>query len=352
MNSQHVMPYAPPAVPQHGHRLRDRPNTNVISQYSYPGSGTNQRILPTPDPTIASCISDEDVALQLMRLGDASNMSHGRTSASTLNDDAFSGAADVASSTGATSEMEGETDNGEHDITVKKYHKNLDGFQSSEDSDGSGDEMDGYDEVENAKDDLASDEFDEYSTASGRPKSKKPKTKHISTASTAARTGKSGTLSSKMNKPNKQRPMGVPQKPKHVASSSVGRVPIMPASTPSQSRKTSTASTLNFQHQLGADEEDLSSKPRCRRCRKSKKGCDRQRPCQRCKDAGIGIEGCISEEEENGRKGRYGRHMGVPVKKSEAAADADDFQNAGAILTGMALPQPQAAGEKSKKRKR
>ena len=36
-----------------------------------------------------------------------------------------------------------------------------------------------------------------------------------------------------------------------------------------------------------------------------------------CKDAGIGIEGCISEDEGNGRKGRYGRHMGVPVKRGE-----------------------------------
>ena len=41
-------------------------------------------ILPTLDPTIASCISDEDVALQFMRLGDASNISQGRTSASTI----------------------------------------------------------------------------------------------------------------------------------------------------------------------------------------------------------------------------------------------------------------------------
>ena len=35
-------------------------------------------ILATPDPTIASCISDEDAALQLMRLGEASNISLGR----------------------------------------------------------------------------------------------------------------------------------------------------------------------------------------------------------------------------------------------------------------------------------
>merc|ERR1711977_392003 len=104
-------------------------------------------------------------------------------------------------------------------------------------------------------------------------------------------------------------------KSKKSISASTSAKPISPTSLPSQSRKTSNASALNFQHQLGADEDDLSSKPRCQRCRKSKKGCDRQRPCGRCKDAGIGIEGCISEDEGNGRKGRYGRHMGVPIKK-------------------------------------
>ncbi|KAL8851623.1 MAG: hypothetical protein Q9221_003460 [Calogaya cf. arnoldii] len=41
--------------------------------------------------------------------------------------------------------------------------------------------------------------------------------------------------------------------------------------------------------------------PRCQRCGKNKKGCDGQRPCQRCKDAGIGVEGCVSEDEGNGR---------------------------------------------------
>ena len=62
-------------------------------------------------------------------------------------------------------------------------------------------------------------------------------------------------------------------------------------------------------------EEDLSAKPRCQRCRKHKKGCDRQRPCQRCQDAGVGTDGCISEEEGDGHRGRFGRHMGVTVEQ-------------------------------------
>lgn len=56
------------------------------------------------------------------------------------------------------------------------------------------------------------------------------------------------------------------------------------------------------QHHLGPDEPSM--KPRCQRCRKSKKGCDRARPCQRCKDAGIGADGCISEDEAGTRRGR------------------------------------------------
>lgn len=44
--------------------------------------------------------------------------------------------------------------------------------------------------------------------------------------------------------------------------------------------------------------------PRCQRCRKSKKGCDRQRPCGRCKDAGIPDHECISEDETTSRRGR------------------------------------------------
>ena len=90
-------------------------------------------------------------------------------------------------------------------------------------------------------------------------------------------------------------------------------------------------------------DDDLSTKPRCQRCRKSKKGCDRQRPCQRCKDAGIGIEGCVSEDEGNGRKGRFGRHMGVPVQKETASHSALEMEELSVDADG---------GDKNKKRKR
>ena len=282
-----------------------------------------------------------------MRLGDASNISHGRTSASTL-DDALSGAADVASS--ATSESGDNSDNTEHptlprqlqpkiepgtvlpSVSTKKKHTNVDSTLPSFDStEPSGDEGDGDYEVDKA---VLKSELDEQELGQAL-KHKITKPKAVINGVNKSRGG-----SMKAPKVSKPRPAG---------SSKKSKFPISPTSLPPQSRKPSTASTLSFQHQLAVDEEDLSSKPRCQRCRKSKKGCDRQRPCQRCKDAGIGADGCVSEDEGNGRKGRYGRHMGVPVKKGcEDLVDGGDFQAASTILTGMAG----ATTDKSKKRKR
>lgn len=327
-------------MPDHAQRV---PYSNSASRVSGPG------ILPTPDPTIASCISDEDVAMQLIRLGDASNFSHGRTSASTL-DDAFSGAADAASSTGATSDGEDFSED-EDDLparrrlesspmlppgTVKPHHKRLDDILPSADS--SDHSSDGVDEgiKSEVEDDVLYKEF--------VPKAKKSKSRPMST------------------KPRSQKPAPKAIKTKNAPpvsrkSSDKSAGPVVPPS-PSSVRKVSGGS-VNFQHQLGADEEDLSTKPRCQRCRKSKKGCDRQRPCGRCKDAGIGIEGCISEDEGNGRKGRYGRHMGVPVKKSLDDASDDghshghDHEHEHEIPP---MPNTPLAGadiaDKNKKRKR
>lgn len=317
--------YATPVVPDHAHRV---PFSNSAPRASAPG------ILPTPDPTIASCISDEDVAMQLIRLGDASNFSHGRTSASTL-DDAFSGAADAASSTGATSDGEDFSEE-EDDLprrqrldsspmlppgAIKRHHKRLDEILPSADS--SEHSSDG---LEN---DIKSEAEDDALYKDLAPKAKKPKNRPTSV------------------KPRTQKPVSKP-KSKHGASrpadKSAGPVPPL---SPNSSRKVS-GSSVNFQHQLGADEEDLSTKPRCQRCRKSKKGCDRQRPCGRCKDAGIGIDGCVSEDEGNGRKGRYGRHMGVPVKKDDSTEDLlDDFP----AMQDMPLVSASMV-DKNKKRKR
>lgn len=294
------------------------------------------------------------MALQLMRLGEMSNISHGRASASTL-DDTFSGRADAASSTGATSEGESESEDELPPArrqkreaspilppgAIKKFRQHLDDILPSQDStEPSGDEgdyEDGQDETfrPGVQDDLM--EIDH-----GKPKI--TKSKSMPTVMGKPRSNASSTKT-KSTKSKAQRP-GQAVKSKKSISAPTSTKPISPASLPPQSRKTSNASALNFQHQLGEDEEDLSSKPRCQRCRKSKKGCDRQRPCQRCKDAGLSADQCVSEDEGNGRKGRYGRHMGVPVKKDEVATTETGF-----------FPPPIMAGgqgslDKSKKRKR
>jgi hypothetical protein len=321
-------------------------------------TGNSSGILPTPDPTVGSCMSEEDkdVALQLMRLGEMSNISHGRTSASTL-DDTFSGRADAASSTGATSEGESES---EDELpprrqkresspilppgSLKKFRPHLDSVLPSQDStEPSGDEgnyEDGHDGT------FRPGFHDEFTDGMGSTsKLKMPKAKSMLQTLGKPRNHISGAKSSKTGKPSKtHRPSHAMKAKKSISAPASSKGPISPTSMTMQSRKTSVASALNFQHQLGEDEEDLSSKPRCQRCRKSKKGCDRQRPCQRCKDAGLCADQCVSEDEGNGRKGRYGRHMGVPVKKDELPAQTGFIPG---ILAGG-----QGSPDKSKKRKR
>lgn len=306
-------------APQHGHRLRDR---SAIQQPAERAGYNSNGVLPTPDPTVASCISDEDVARTLIALGDASNYSHGRTSNSTM-DDTFSGIADAASSTGATSDSDEYSD---AEGGLPKYRKYLDEEDEDYDHDG-----------------IVKSEFDEYD---GPPKTKKIKTK-LHDGPTNVINGTKSVSNVKGTKSGKARNSSL--KPKSNSHPGLNKPSSMGA-PPAQPRKTSVSS-LNFQHQLADDEEDLSSKPRCQRCRKSKKGCDRQRPCQRCKDAGIGVDGCISEDEGNGRKGRYGRHMGVPVKK---AIDGN-FATDKILTTELSITDETnelGSLDKSKKRKR
>jgi hypothetical protein len=191
-------------------------------------------------------------------------------------DDTFSGAADAASSTGATSDSDEYSDD---EGGMPKHRRYLDEGDAEYDNDGN---------IKN-----------EYEDYEGAPKTKKIKTKMHDGPSNLHHMGRTDPFSK--HKLNKHR------------NSTHGK-PSATASMPAP-RKVSSSSSGNGPF-LGIDEEDLSSKPRCQRCRKSKKGCDRQRPCQRCKDAGIGIEGCVSEDEGNGRRGRFGRHMGVPVTKT------------------------------------
>lgn len=363
-------------IPENGQRLRDRTITQSSGQFSNPaGQANGPGVLPTPDPTIASCISDEDVAMQLIRLGDASNFSHGRTSASTL-DDAFSGAADAASSTGATSDGDDFSED-EDDLparsrqrldsspmlppgATKHTHKRLDDILPSFDSSDASD--DEYHHGEPTESMVKSEMDDDTTYKEMAPKAKKIKSRATSTVSNnnnnssnnnnIAKSRNSKLPSARPGKTNKSSSTGAnSRKIKPSINGSQKAMTQAPTATvtspgmvsPAPTRKTSMSS-VNMQSQLAADEEDLSTKPRCQRCRKSKKGCDRQRPCGRCKDAGIGAEGCVSEDEGNGRKGRYGRHMGVPVKKTSL-----DF----ATSPEEALPITSfSSADKNKKRKR
>ncbi|KAJ2969424.1 hypothetical protein NUW58_g9993 [Xylaria curta] len=312
--------YTTPATDSRRHR----------GSIGYPNNGSG--ILPTPDPTIGSCMSEEDkdVAIQLMRLGEMSNISHGRTSASTL-DDTFSGKAEIASSTGATSD--GGSDNEDELPPARRQKVDMNGsahkIHPTTDShfilprdnrEVSGDDADLEDGTESAQGLHLNDA--------------KAKTQNI---------GKPRAPGSKSSKPKVTKaPKAGATKPKKLNGVIAG--PMSPASLPNQSRKPSIASAISGQP---GDEEqpDLSTKPRCQRCRKSKKGCDRQRPCGRCRDAGLSADQCISEDEGNGRKGRYGRHMGVPIKTLDAPAPAT-------LLPAAPIVVPTTATDKSKKRKR
>jgi hypothetical protein len=300
--------------------------------------GNSSGILPTPDPTVGSCVSEEDkdVALQLMRLGEMPAFSHGRTSASTL-DETFSGRADAASSTGVTSESEDEEVDDQSPVKRQKLEYNpilpgavarkplVDHRPTSDSTEGS---SDGYD-------DGCVDTFNPTITG------EKPKGRGQGVAKPRAKTTKTANV--------KRVPNGTKTKVK--AGSVVGRHMSIASTSDMSPTKREFSVSSSIQDQVMVGGIDLSFKPRCQRCRKSKKGCDRQRPCQRCKDAGIPAEECVSEDETNGRKGRYGRHMGVKIK-----ADALALEGVmPAILPAGALSAPSSVGEspdKSKKRKR
>lgn len=308
------------------------------------GVGSSMGILATPDPTVGSCMSEEDkdVAMQLMRLGDISNISHGRTSASTL-DDTFSRNADAASSTGATSDGESESEVDEKQparkqkldtsgVSKKIYPSTETQFSPAHAHYEPSDDEAGY-----------SDSPADGSMSAPKLKAHKP--------ITSVKPFPHSTIA----KPK------VAKAPKSIKSATGAKVkkagsipngPMSPTSLPA-SRKPSIVSNPGI---AGMPEEDgqpdLSTKPRCQRCRKSKKGCDRQRPCGRCRDAGLPAEACISEDEGNGRKGRYGRHMGVPIKKEEAAALGNLLLPPAPIATAPPAFFAPVPTDKNKKRKR
>ncbi|KAK3308959.1 uncharacterized protein B0T15DRAFT_491503 [Chaetomium strumarium] len=318
-------------------------NRRSRGSFGYPaGQGTNPgaQLMATPDPTVGSSAGmseeDKDLAMQLMRLGEVST--HGRASASTV-DDAFSGRADAASSTGATSDADSYSEDDapaarrQRLDALGNHKKALDATEShfvgpKDNAEASSDEEDCSDGAE-------------IGTMAAPPR------KGSKLRANTPNGVKSRPQSSHKTKPSK---VAKPKAKKAVSSTG----PMTPASLPA-SRKQSIASTPAFPLTHNEEEQpDLSTKPRCQRCRKSKKGCDRQRPCGRCRDAGIPAELCISEDEGNGRKGRYGRHMGVPIKKEDAPRSVASSLPAvpPAVDAAAFLESAAEIFDKTKKRKR
>ncbi|KAM0272185.1 hypothetical protein ACHAQH_008835 [Verticillium albo-atrum] len=323
-----------------------RPRDSIGHSGQGSAHGGMSGILPTPDPTVGSCMSEEDkdVAIQLMRLGDMSNISHGRTSASTL-DDTFSGRADAASSTGATSE--GDSDSGAELPEARRQKLDAAGttrkiYQTTESHfmPSNGVVVRGIDHGE----DGTNRPPEEASMKSSKTKTSLPDMPRPKLPTSGPKMSKS----SKMSKV--PRPAGT-IKSKKPAASVASEGPISPSSLP-PSRKPSVTSGTTIPSGTADEEQlDLSAKPRCQRCRKSKKGCDRQRPCGRCKDAGLNADQCISEDEGNGRKGRYGRHMGVPIKIEDVAVGPSQPSLLPSAPISAAIAAA-AAADKLKKRKR
>ncbi|CCU81731.1 C6 finger domain protein [Blumeria hordei DH14] len=346
---KHTTTYPTPAT----ENRRTRGDISSRQSLNSTPSCNSSSIIPTPDPTVGSCMSEEDrdVAIQLMRLGEFSTSTHGRTSASTL-DDNFSGKADATSSTGIASDCESELRleiplgnrvKREESLSLplnitKRYRPHqTDTLPSQESPELSCDDIE-YEDIEDETFRLGAKGNSSDADHQIRHVTSKGKS-HV-TSSSKLRTGTSTSKTFKSSRSKVQKASH--SKVKKPVNMSYGK-PISPDSLPTQSRKTSNASTTNLPFSVGGEEEDLSSKPRCQRCRKSKKGCDRQRPCQRCKDAGLSADQCVSEDEGNGRKGRYGRHMGVPVRKDETGVNSD-LQPATHVVRGQGSP--------SKKRKR
>lgn len=288
----------------------------------------------TPDPTVKSAVSEEDkdVAMQLMWM-----LTNGRASASTQ-DDTFSGRADAASSTGATSDVESCSE----DEAPAARRQKLDAAGNHKKTPGTTDSH--FAAPRDSTDVSGEDAGLSIGAPNGTmvaPVEKSSKLKANTLLNAKPHPQSSHKIkSSKATKPNAK------------AANTAG--PMTPASLPA-SRKQSNASTTGFLLGPGEDEQpDLSTKPRCQRCRKSKKGCDRQRPCGRCRDAGLPAELCVSEDENNGRKGRYGRHMGVPIKTGDMPPPTTNLLPAAPIAADALSLATSTPGilDKAKKRKR
>ncbi|KAF8474007.1 hypothetical protein BDZ91DRAFT_345261 [Kalaharituber pfeilii] len=383
-------------------------SSNPSSYYSGRQCGPN---FPTPAPTIATDISDEDVALQLMRLGEASTTSNSPSNNDETADDIgnysedqvdefrsdttelpelpppmdeyedsvdlspsypknqkkYKSLNEILPSYDSTIPSDNEETQSQTPISIKQepihctsfthnhnhsHHQGDSADEEDFDCDDAGDETYVVEKDEDDDGDYMDDEQRPHSRASYGT-SKQGFDGHGKYKSlNQVKAGRVGKPLQKVAKPKPKPTTTLYTAFNNASKATVGKGPLSPASptlhrthsissNPSlaQKSRSTTASISSLptpisgiipQHPdsfnpnivlLAQDEDPEKPKPRCQRCRKSKKGCDRQRPCQRCKDAGIGIEGCISEDETGTRRGRAGAAKkagiaGAGVKKA------------------------------------
>ncbi|TGZ80580.1 hypothetical protein EX30DRAFT_372208 [Ascodesmis nigricans] len=331
-------------------------------------------VVPTPAPTVTSCLSDEDVALQLIRLGNANSGSNsapmgehrdnysgsGEYGGEDARSDTteipehlppmsrgyglpdspilFSGAHPpkakhldgVLHSYGATNPSDDENQPSAA-VDSRHYPKQPNGVRRKGHNTTDDEYVESYGEEaedvyipkeEDENDGDYDDDLDDVPLKMRRDK------KLAAPAPIVASSSKSKHTPSKNSKASKRNSSGSSQA-KSSSNVHAERYPISPASPPI-SRKPSVASASGNKSRsaphthsahgfdtpasqghvsmappsINGIADDIPQRPRCQRCRKSKKGCDRQRPCQRCKDAGIPADQCISEDEAGTRRGR------------------------------------------------
>lgn len=71
-------------------------------------------------------------------------------------------------------------------------------------------------------------------------------------------------------------------------------------------------------------DDDAPQKPRCQRCKRLKRGCDRERPCGRCVNADIDFDGCIPCEQP---RTNWFPQPPVPVKPVVEEEENPDKEN-------------------------
>ncbi|KAF8421031.1 hypothetical protein EV426DRAFT_536852 [Tirmania nivea] len=276
------------------------------SFYSGRPSGLN---FPTPAPTIATDISDEDVALQLMRLGEVS------TSNSPSQND------ETADDAGSCSEDQGDevrsdtTELPELPPLVEEYEElnypqNQKKFKSLNEILPSYDSTIPSDNEEAQCKTPETVQKEQYHYPPMQKFTVKAKPKPTTTLFTAFNHATKTTIGKgplSPSSPTLHRTQSISSNPSIAQKSRSTTASISSLPTPISGIISQHTDSFSPSVVAAPPEEDIEKpKPRCQRCRKSKKGCDRQRPCQRCKDAGIGIDGCISEDESGTRRGRAG----------------------------------------------